>query len=52
MKKIFRKIANSFGLTFDKEEREIFGLKEGVIVDVEVKKVSESLRECEYGKEE
>ncbi len=36
MKKIIKKLGNSYVVTFDHQEREIYGLTEGSHVDVEL----------------
>jgi len=41
MKKIIKKIGDSIGLIFDREERTIFDLEVGDIIDIEIKKVKE-----------
>lgn len=34
MKKILKKIGNSLGITFTQEEKRVYSLKEGVIIDL------------------
>ena len=34
MKKIIKKIGNSLGITFDAEDKKIYGMKEGDVVDL------------------
>ena len=38
MKKIIKKYGNSVVIIFDAEDLKIFGLKEGDIIDIEIKK--------------
>jgi len=40
MKKIIRKQGNSLVIIVDKQDREIYGIDEGDIVEIEIKKVS------------
>lgn len=40
MKKVIKKIGNSVGIIFNKEEQKIHDLKVEIIVDVELKKVN------------
>ena len=39
MKKIIRKQGNSLVIIVDKQDREIYGIDEGDIVEIEIKKV-------------
>ena len=41
MKKIIKKIGDSIGLIFDREERTIFDLEVGDIIDIELVKIKE-----------
>ena len=40
MKKIIRKQGNSLVIIVDKQDREIYGIDEGDIVEIEIKKVT------------
>jgi len=37
MKKLLRKVGNSLGFTFSKEEQEIYKLSDGMVVELEIK---------------
>ena len=39
MKKLIKKIGTSTGITFSAEEKQIFEIEEGVIIDIEIKKI-------------
>ena len=37
MKKVIKKIGNSLGIIFNKEDQTIYGLKKGKIIDIKIK---------------
>ena len=45
MKKIVRKVGDSAGLIFNKEERQVHNIKVGEVVDVELKAVIKKIKE-------
>jgi len=39
MKKIIHRVGNSIGIIFNAEDREIYGLKDGIIIEIKIQKV-------------
>ena len=45
MKKILRRVGGSLGLWFNSEEREIYNMKKGYIIEIEIKSVKAPLED-------